>query len=483
MTTLAAVVDQLKLNNEEERQRDSNLNQNIAHSRQVQEQLLSGLSKTFKEFFTAQQRQAEGDSLEEEKEEKKPEPVDTSPFLAAIKGIGASTDKFMKSGKFKAILGATLIGLLSMEGVQEFVRDKFVPVIKKFFDFLKDKVLPFLQENIDKIVIAGASIVALTALIKVGFMLTAAYLKIAKVWSAIATFAGLIKVATLSLATSFKKVALTLGGKFQTMLKALQTAAIFIRGAVIPALMTSLMTMGTTIMAALAPFLPIIVVVAAAIGAIVGIFFMIKKNLENLGIGDMGSVFGIVLGGLKDAVNHFLNIFVFIGKKLGAIGGTIAKALGFEVPEFLTNMADMEYFDTDNASKAVDAGQIKNRERLEKKIAETEEGVERDKLIEELKRVDDLIKERQGIDPPDRDFIDVKPKPTVEINETINENETAKLEQAGGGSMLNDMSTIINNSSNNSQSLSLVAEDPFDNQDQMEKYARGGYAIMRGKRG
>ena len=27
----------------------------------------------------------------------------------------------------------------------------------------------------------------------------------------------------------------------------------------------------------------------------------------------------------------------------------LAKALGFEVPEFLTNMAEMEYFDTDNA--------------------------------------------------------------------------------------------------------------------------------------
>jgi hypothetical protein len=480
MTTLAAVVDQLKINNEEEKQRDSNLNQNIAQSRKVQEDLLGGLAKTFGDFFTAQQRKAEGDTLEnttENNKPPKPETDDESTFLSVIKGLGAGTDKFMKSGKFKAILGATLIGLLSMEGVQEFVRDKFVPAIKSFFDFLKDKVLPFLQDNIDKIVIAGASIVAFTGLIKVGFMLTAAYLKIAKVWTVIVKFAKLIGVASMSLFSSFKSVALTLGGKFLKMLKGLQMAAIFIRGAVIPSLMTALMTMGTTIMAALAPFLPIIVVVAAAIGAIVGIFFMIKKNLENLGIGDMGSVFGIVMGGLKDAVNHFLNIFIFIGKKLGAIGGTIAKALGFEVPEFLTNMSDMEYFDTDNASKAVDAGQIKNRERLEKKIAETEEGVERDKLIEELKRVDDLIKERQGIDPPDRDFIDVKPKPTAEINETINENETAKLEQmgGGGGTFMDNRTNVQNNGDN--VSLSTSTEEPLDNKNRLKRSL-----IMRGKR-
>lgn len=481
MATLGAVVEQLKINNEEERQRDSNLNQNIAQSRKVQEDLLGGLAKTFGDFFTAQQRQAEGDSLEGKKEDNKPPPPkdDEMTFLKAIKGIGAGTDKFMKSGAFKAILGATLIGLLSMEGVQEFVRDKFVPAVKSFFDFLKDKVLPFLKDNFDKITIAGASILVFTGLIKVGFMLTAAYLKVAKVWSVIAKFAGLIKVATLAMATSFKKVALTLGGKFQKMLKGLQMAAIFIRGAVIPSLLTALMTMGTTIMAALAPFLPIIVVVAAAIGAIVGIFFMIKKNLENLGIGDMGSVFGIVMGGLKDAVNHFLNIFIFIGKKLGAIGGTIAKALGFEVPEFLTNMSDMEYFDTDNASKAVDAGQIKNRERLEKKIAETEEGVERDKLIEELKRVDKIIQERQGIEPPDRDFIDVQPKPTAEINENIDANQAAKLEQMGPPPpTIIDTSTNNNISNDNSQSMTNMIEPPINN----KRRISGGSAIMRGKR-
>ena len=41
-----------------------------------------------------------------------------------------------------------------------------------------------------------------------------------------------------------------------------------------------------------------------------------------------------------------------------------------------------------------------------------------------------FIRERQGIEPPDRDFIDVKPKPTTTINENIDENRNVrKLEQ------------------------------------------------------
>ena len=143
-------------------------------------------------------------------------------------------------------------------------------------------------------------------------------------------------------------------------------------------------------------------------------------------------------------------------------------------------MADMEYFDTDNASKAVDAGQIKNRERLEKKIAETEEGVERDKLIEELKRVDDIIRERQGIEPPDRDFIDVKPKPSTTINENIDANEAAKLEQMGPPPpTIIDTSTNNNVSNDNSQSMTNMVEPPINNRRRM----RGGSAIMRGKGG
>ena len=68
MSTLGAVVEQLKINNEEERQRDSNLNQNIAQSRKVQEDLLGGLSKTFEQFFKAERRDKEGDDLEASRE-------------------------------------------------------------------------------------------------------------------------------------------------------------------------------------------------------------------------------------------------------------------------------------------------------------------------------------------------------------------------------------------------------------------------------
>ena len=44
----------------------------------------------------------------------------------------------------------------------------------------------------------------------------------------------------------------------------------------------------------------------------------------------------------------------------------------------------------------------------------------------------------------------------------------------GGGVTLNDGSTVVNNQSDNSQALSLSTEEPVDNQDQMERYARRG---------
>ena len=166
MTTLAAVVEQLQINNEEERQRDSNLNQNIAHSRKVQEQLLNGLSGTFEEFFTAQQRKAEGDKLEEGKEDKKGL-TGTKKFLSkSLENVGKGAEATLKSKTFQALLAAVVIGLLSMEGVQEFIKDKLIPMIGNFFTFLKDKVFPVLKDNFDIIVVAGATIAGLVLGIK-----------------------------------------------------------------------------------------------------------------------------------------------------------------------------------------------------------------------------------------------------------------------------------------------------------------------------
>jgi len=52
--------------------------------------------------------------------------------------------------------------------------------------------------------------------------------------------------------------------------------------------------------------------------------------------------------------------------------------------------------------------------------------------------------------------------------------------EQGGGVTLNDGSTVVNNQSDNSTALSMSAEEPFDNQDQMEKYASGGRNRRRG---
>jgi len=248
-------------------------------------------------------------------------------------------------------------------------------------------------------------------------VLTAGYLKIVKVLKTIATTAKVIRVTSKSLLSNFKKtaaalggkiykvivfaaqgvraavvatagalksVAKTLGGAFMKVLKGMRIAANFIRVTAIPMLMTTLMTVGTTLMAAMAPFLPIVLIVAAAIGAVVGIFLLIQKSIEGLGLGSMSDLMTVVFAGMKDGVNHFLNMFIKIGKKIGEVGGTIAKALGFEVPEFLTNMAEMEYFDTDNASKALTEGQLKNREAIEKKAKKL--GWE--EMYAELKKID-----------------------------------------------------------------------------------------------
>lgn len=107
MATLGAVVEQLKINNEEERQRDSNLNQNIAQSRKVQEDLLGGLSKTFEQFFKAERRDKEGDDLESSRE--------AQGQVTKEGAMGAATGSDIESldfgGSYFAMIAGAIAGL------------------------------------------------------------------------------------------------------------------------------------------------------------------------------------------------------------------------------------------------------------------------------------------------------------------------------------------------------------------------------------
>ena len=261
------------------------------------------------------------------------------------------------------------------------------------------------------------------------------------------------RAGTISLAANLKQVALTLGAKFQALLGSLVITARFIRFVTIPMLITALSAVVTTIGAALAPFLPIIVVVGAAIAGIVAIFFMIKKNLSDLGLEGFKDVLPILLGSIKDGLGMFGNLFIMLANKIGDIGAFFAELVGAEVPEFLTNLQSMEKFSTNNTAEAVNAGQLRNRERLEKEIAETEDPEKRESLIQELTRVDQLIEKRQGIEAPERDFTKLR----VEKLKQDKIDLGADIAAATGGFFQN----IIDNSSTDMSTNSSGGSTPI----------------------
>ena len=69
----------------------------------------------------------------------------------SLKSLEDGTKKMVANKGFQGILAATLIGILSIEGVQEFVTEKFVPAIESFLDYASNTALPFIIDNFSTI--------------------------------------------------------------------------------------------------------------------------------------------------------------------------------------------------------------------------------------------------------------------------------------------------------------------------------------------
>ena len=370
----------------------------------------------------------------------------------SLKSLEDGTKKMVANKGFQGILAATLIGILSIEGVQEFVTEKFVPAIESFLDYASNTALPFIIDNFSTIAtflgIFAVSTLALRGL----FATVSGIQKLVKVWQGIKASYLIIKAGTIALGLELKKVAVILGAKFKALLSTLVTTAQFIRFVTIPMLITALSTMVTTIAAALAPFLPIIVVVGAAIAGIVTLFFMIKKHFSDLGLEGFKDILPLTLASIKDGLGMFGNLFIMLANKIGDIGAFFAELVGAEVPEFLTDLQGMEKFSTNNTAEAINAGQLRNRERLEKEIVETEDPEKRESLIQELTRVDQLIEKRQGIEAPERDFTKLRVEKLKQDEMSLGEN----IAGATGGFFQN----IIDNSSTDMSTNSSGGSTP-----------------------
>jgi hypothetical protein len=145
----------------------------------------------------------------------------------------------------------------------------------------------------------------------------------------------------------------------KAMMTAMKAFRLFMVTTAMPAIGAFFSGMISSITAALIPMAPIIgigLLIAAAIGLFA---FAMMKVRDALGF---SSVFDVLFYGLafvKDGIAHFANAFIRVAKKIGDLAGKLFEFLGIETPEFVTNMANMEEMDTNNAAKFKEEAQAK----------------------------------------------------------------------------------------------------------------------------
>ena len=133
------------------------------------------------------------------------------------------------------------------------------------------------------------------------------------------------------------------------LLKVAKVVRTFILGAWVPGMLATLKGMMVSFMAMLTN--PVALAVAGIAAAFTAVGLFLNHLKESMGFTSVFDVISLGIAHVNDALAHFGNFFITIAKKIGELASGVLEMFGYEVPEFIQNLADTEYLDTDSAEK------------------------------------------------------------------------------------------------------------------------------------
>ena len=245
-------------------------------------------------------------------------------------------------------------------------------------------------------------------------------------------------------------LALFLGGPLLRGLSALMQVAKVVRGFImlqwVPGMIAMLSGMMSSFMAMLMNPVGLIVIGIAAAFAAVGV--MLTKIRDALGFTSIMDVIMLGLAHVQDALAHFGNFFITIAQKIAGLASGVLEMFGFEVPDFITDLANAEMLSTDNASK-----------RKEELLQKAEEA-----------KAEQLEQEVQTLDPTTMDITQIPGISATDIETAQAQNFDLSQAQLGGQPISTVVQTNSNPVRNNSTVTNIVSSSTTDVQRQMSFY-------------
>ncbi len=240
-------------------------------------------------------------------------------------------------------------------------------------------------------------------------------------------------------------LALVLGGPILRGLAMLMKVAKVVRAFIlmqwVPGMIAMLSGMMASFMAMLMNPVGLIVLGIAAAFAAFGLILV--KIRDAMGFSSIGDVIILTIAVVKDAMNEFINVFIKIGKKVASLAGGIAGVLGFEVPAFISNLADKELLPTDNAVK---------------KKAELKEKARQEQIEQNEAEIEQEIPPLQGAEGID--LSQVSGISAEDMAATQGQNFDLNQAQLGGQPILNQVSRGGNTQVDNSSQVTTILESP-----------------------